>query len=115
MAEYKQVILVRMDLKMPRGKLVAQAAHACLAAVSESSKSKLKRWNDQGSKKVVLRVESQNELVKFFKRAKKAKLKAALIKDAGLTVLRPATATCVAIGPDVEEKLDKITGDLRVL
>ena len=113
--ELKQVILVRQDLKMPKGKLAAQVAHASIESMLKSSKIKLNKWKKQGYKKVVLKVKDKKQLLEYQKLAKKAKLKTALIKDAGRTVLRPGTITCLGIGPDYEEKIDKITGNLKPL
>ena len=111
----KQVILVRQDLKLPKGKLAVQCAHASLEAALESSKDNLNKWRRQGSKKVVLKVKDEDELLSFYKQAVEAKLKAILIRDAGRTVLKPGTTTAVSIGPDDEEKIDKITGKLKMV
>ncbi len=114
MTEYKQVILIRNDLKLPKGKSAAQAAHASVTAVMNSSKSKVDLWLKQGQKKVVLKVEDEKEMMKYLKMAKDAGLKTSLITDAGHTVVEPGTKTCIAIGPDDEEKIDKITGKLKM-
>ena len=111
----KQVILIRQDLKLPKGKLAVQCAHASLEAALESSKDKLNTWRRQGSKKVVLKVKDEAELFSFYEKASKASLKPILIRDAGKTVLKPGTATAVAIGPDEEDKIDKITGELKMV
>ncbi len=111
----KQVILVRKDLKLSKGKLATQVAHASVDATLKSNKLKVLTWRLQGMKKVVLKVENLKELLKYKKLAEKEKLKTALIKDAGKTELKPGTITCLAIGPDKEEKIDKITGDLKII
>jgi PTH2 family peptidyl-tRNA hydrolase len=113
--EYKQVIIVRQDLKLPKGKLAAQAAHASVEAVLKSSKDMVDRWRDEGMKKSVLKVADLNDLLKYEKLAKAEKLKTALITDAGKTVVEAGTVTCLAIGPDEEAKIDKITGKLQLL
>ena len=38
----------------------------------------------------------------------------ALITDAGRTTVEPGTITCLAIGPDSDEKIDKITKELKL-
>ena len=111
----KQVILVRMDLKLKAGKLAAQAAHASLDAALKTDKKSLSEWLDEGGKKVVLKVADEKELVELKKFADLEKLKNALIRDAGHTVLKPGTVTCLGIGPDSEEKIDKVTGKLKIL
>lgn len=113
--ELKQVILIRMDLKLPKGKLAVQAAHASVSAVINSDKEKVDEWNHSGMKKSVLKVEDEKELIKYLQMAKDAGLKTALITDAGRTVVEPGTKTCIGIGPDEEEKIDEITGKLSLL
>lgn len=111
----KQVILIRKDLKMPTGKISAQCSHASVEAVLKSNKTKVLNWQLDGSKKIVLKVSSLKELKKYEKLAKKAKLKTALIKDAAKTFFKRPTYTALAIGPDQDEKIDKITGRLKIL
>ncbi len=111
----KQVILVRNDLKLPRGKLSAQVAHASVEAVHRTPRLKLGKWKLQGSKKVVLKVKDLVELLNHEQKAKKAGLKTALITDAAKTFFTEPTKTCLAIGPDEEKKIDKITGKLKML
>ena len=115
MAELKQVILVRQDLKLPKGKLAAQAAHASVEAVLKSEDSMVKAWRSEGMAKIVVKVKDDKELIKYFQQAKDGGLVASLITDAGRTVIAPGTKTCVAIGPDQEEEIDKITGELSLL
>ena len=112
---YKQIILVRQDLKLPKGKLSAQAAHASVEAVLNSDKQKVREWRAEGMAKIVLKVKDEKELLFYLRQAKEAGLTAALITDAGRTVIAPGTKTCVSIGPDEEEKIDEITGKLPLL
>ena len=114
MPNYKQVILARQDLQLPKGKLAAQAAHAAVEAVLESEQKKVKAWCDQGMPKIVLKVNDLKELMKYNQLAKDAKLIAAVITDAGHTTVDPGTTTCLAIGPDDEEKIDKLTKELKL-
>jgi PTH2 family peptidyl-tRNA hydrolase len=111
---YKQVILVRKDLKMSAGKLSSQVAHGSTEAAFKSDDQKVKAWMKDGMKKVVLKVSGESELLKFKEDAEKNGLVCALIRDAGKTQIKPGTATCLAIGPDKEEKIDKVTGKLKV-
>ncbi len=111
----KQAILVRQDLKMPKGKLAAQVAHASLEAALKTHAKKRNAWLKEGGKKVILKVKSLKELLSYQKQAEKLKLKTALIKDAGLTFFKKPTITCLAIGPDRDEKIDKITSKLKLL
>ncbi len=112
---YKQVILVREDLKLPKGKLGAQCSHASVDATLKSDKKIVDLWKREGGKKVVLKVKDEKELLKYKRLADELGLKTALIKDAGHTVLEPGTITCLGIGPDLEEKIDKVSGKLKMM
>lgn len=112
---YKQAILVRADLKLPKGKMSAQAAHASVEAVLKSSKDLIKLWRDEGMAKIVLKVADEKELYKFVQIAKDDGLVTAVITDAGKTVIAPGTVTCAAIGPDKEELVDSIVKDLKLM
>jgi len=111
----KQCILVRKDLKMEKGKLSIQCAHASVESVLKSDKNIVEEWHNEGMKKIALKVEDKRELIKFKKMAEDVGLVTALITDAGLTVFKKPTVTCMAVGPDDDEKVDKITKGLKLL
>ncbi len=113
--EYKQVILARQDLKLQKGKLAAQVAHASVEAVLRSKSDSVKKWRSSGQKKIVLKVENLEELYKYKSDAEDSGLTTALITDAGRTAVAPGTVTCLAIGPDDEKKIDKVTGKLKMV
>ena len=115
MKEYKQVILIRKDLKMSKGKMSAQSAHASTDALLKSHKDDINAWKNQGMKKVILGVSDEKELLKLKIDAEDAGLVVAIVADAGRTELAPGTVTAVGIGPDDEEKIDKITGHLKLI
>ncbi|MBN1385406.1 peptidyl-tRNA hydrolase [Candidatus Woesearchaeota archaeon] len=112
---FKQVILVRKDLRLPKGKLAAQVAHASVESAYRVSEDKFSTWQSEGSKKVVLYVADLKELLGYQQLAKQEKLVASIITDAGRTVIAPGTVTCLGIGPDEEEKIDKVTGKLKMV
>lgn len=111
----KQALIVRTDLGMGKGKIAAQCAHAALAAYLKADPSDREQWQHGGQEKVVLKVQSEKELVTLFQKAKKARLPAALITDAGHTQIAPGTKTVVGIGPAEEDELDALTGELKLL
>ena len=113
--KFKQVILVRTDLKLPAGKLAAQVAHASVDSVMESDKKIITLWHREGMKKVVLAVKNEHELLKYAEQARREGLVTCVIVDAGRTVVAPGTKTCCGIGPDLEKKIDVVTGKLSVL
>ncbi len=111
----KQVILVRKDLKLPKGKMAAQVAHAALDAALKAEKSIMQDWMHSGAGKIVLSVDNEKELIRFFQLAKDSNLPSSLITDAGHTVVEPGTKTCVGIGPAKAEKIDALTGNLKLI
>lgn len=112
---YKQVIVVRKDLKMDKGKLAAQAAHASLEAYKKADADDVAAWEAEGMKKVVVTASDVKELMAIKELAKEAKLPYAVIRDAGKTQLEPGTVTAMGIGPAEEGRLDRITGRLKLL
>jgi PTH2 family peptidyl-tRNA hydrolase len=112
---YKQVILVRQDLKLPKGKLAAQVSHASVESLLKSHRDDIAKWRSEGMKKVILKVSDEKEIMKYKTKAEDFGLVVALIIDAGRTVLEPGTITCLGIGPDKEEKIDRVTGLLKMI
>ncbi len=111
----KQVIVVNEALALPRGKLAAQVAHAAVDAFTEASVTLQKRWFAQGMPKIILKAESEQELLQLENLARKAGLPVALIRDAGHTVVEAGTLTCLGIGPASAEAIDAITGHLKLV
>jgi PTH2 family peptidyl-tRNA hydrolase len=118
MVDYKQVILLRTDLKMGTGKKCAQSCHASISAadlVRVREKDVWKKWKELGQKKIVLKINNLDELHEIIRQLEKEKIIYFIVQDAGLTQLPPGTTTAVGIGPIISEKIDKITGDLKLL
>ena len=113
--EIKQIIVVRKDLGMSKGKTAAQVSHASVECVLRSHKDIVDVWRANGMKKVVLKVDNFEGLKKINMDAEDLGLTTAFIKDAGHTEVEPGTITCLGIGPDDEEKINKITGKLQML
>lgn len=118
--EYKQVVIVRTDIKMSKGKLAVQVAHAAVEAVircleSPICKENIFIWRSQGQKKIVVKVKSLDEILEIKKEAEDLGLITALIADAGLTEVPPGTITALAIGPAPANLIDKITKSLPLL
>ena len=110
----KQAIVVRTDLRMGKGKIASQAAHASVAALDRVTTATYNAWVSSGMKKIVLRINGKKTLLDLFNKAKR-KFPAALVKDAGLTQVKAGEPTCIAIGPAAEVDLDRLTGKLRLL
>ena len=127
MHRVKQVILIRKDLKMRRGKEIAQGSHASIEFLAGRIRRQLdgvgplevelsaveRAWLERGMAKVCLRVNSEEELVACHERALACGLQSHLIRDSGRTEFGGTpTLTACAIGPDEVERIDAITGHL---
>jgi PTH2 family peptidyl-tRNA hydrolase len=116
--DFKQVIVVRRDLKMSKGKTCVQVAHASVSSLEEARRSRpdwVERWFQQCQKKVALEVQSLEELLTLERRARELDLPCYLVSDAGLTELEPGTITTLGIGPAPSSLIDKVTGHLKLL
>lgn len=115
---YKQVIVVRTDLDMGKGKIAAQVAHAAVNTAfltKESHPAWFDSWWDSDYFKIVLKVDSLEELERIRMDAIKAGIPTTQIKDRGLTQIAVASITCIGLGPAPAELIDRVTGHLRVL
>jgi peptidyl-tRNA hydrolase, PTH2 family len=117
--ELKQVIVMRKDLNMRKGKMVAQGAHAsCMAVLGQqvAKSESLKNWLATGMKKVCVSVDSEEELNKIIHQAREKFLPCFVVTDAGHTEFHGVpTRTCCAIGPADSDIIDQITGNLKLL
>lgn len=145
----KQVIVIRKDLNMRKGKMAAQAAHASMKVFFDamwpnydesqykieqtslsscivimppliswtlSNREYFQNWIEGSFKKICVSVDSEKDLNKLYKKAKKKGIHCAEIIDCGLTEFGGVpTKTCIAIGPWDDKVLDKITGKLPLL
>ena len=124
---HKQVIVLRKDLKMRRGKECAQGAHASMAAILNLAKKnstklelelddRTEPWINGNFKKICCYVNSEEELVSLYKKAQELGVISSLIIDSGLTEFNGvSTKTAVAIGPDYNEVVDQITKHLPLM
>lgn len=113
----KQMIVMRKDLGMRKGKMVAQGAHASLkATLAHLDEDYVSLWLEGPFKKVCVSVDSEVELFEVLDKAKRYGIITALITDAGLTEFGGIpTHTCIAVGPAPDELLEPITGHLKLL
>lgn len=114
----KQVIVVRLDLAMGVGKIAAQAAHAAVLGLVEALAVNLTwvdGWRRDGQTKVVLAAEQLDIIMDIAEAAHRAGLPVAVVRDRGLTEVAEGTVTCAAVGPGPGDRIDAITGTLRLL
>ena len=115
---YKQAILVRTDLKMGKGKIAIQVAHA---SVSAAERARIhhplwwRSWLIEGQCKVALKVAGKEAIFSFKEHAEREGLPAYLVEDRGLTQIPPGSITCLGIGPGPADKIDRLTGQLPLL
>ncbi len=126
----KQVIVIRRDLHMRRGKEIAQGAHASSAwlafAVADAADHTTGvatitvdpvalAWISGSFRKVTLQVQTDEELVSLHEHALRLGLRSVLITDSGRTEFGGVpTRTALAIGPDLATEIDQVTGDLAI-
>ena len=126
----KQVIVMRNDLNMRKGKMIAQGSHASMMFLVESVLVAAQdpagsfhldagawQWLASGRmSKICVRVDSEPELLEVAAKAQAAGLPVHVITDAGLTEFGGVpTRTCAAIGPGAASRIDLITGHLKLL
>lgn len=132
----KQVLIIRRDLKMRRGKEIAQGSHASMAFLTEKAQYKglfsfwiglflliwtvikiwfhkpSRQWLQSSYAKVTCRVDSEADLNLLHEAAKKLGVKSKLIIDSGRTEFNGVpTPTALALGPDESDKIDQISGE----
>ena len=131
----KQVIVMRKDLRMRRGKEIAQACHASMSFLTRNTDTKEAReigdlwtrliindvdywvldWLEGSFRKICCSVDSEAELIAIYDKAVEAKLEVYMVEDNGMTEFGGVkTKTCLAIGPDYDECIDPITKDLKL-
>ncbi len=125
----KQVIVMRKDLGMRKGKMIAQGAHASLKVLLDAGTldeartsftlspwPALAAWLGGRFTKVCVGVDSEAALDAVVEAARSAGVPCALIVDAGHTEFHGVpTKTCCAVGPAWTEEVDAITGQLGLL
>ena len=128
---HKQVIVLRKDLNMRKGKMVAQGAHASVLAILEYDKSNMyprgeaklsshpdvHQWlNNEAFTKICVGVNSEQELLDIYSAAMDEGIPCSLITDSGKTEFggKP-TKTAVAVGPAESSRVDSITSKLELL
>lgn len=113
--ELKQVIIVNKKLGMSQGKIAAQVAHAAVNAIQKANIDIIERWMRHGHCKIVLQVETPQEIIDIKEKADRLELPTALIIDEGLNEIPTDSITALGIGPYYTDYIDGITGDLRLL
>ena len=111
----KQVMVVRTDLKMGKGKIAAQCCHGSIGAYKRTAPEKIKKWENEAYAKVVCKVGSLEELLEIKKQIAQRNISHFLVVDAGRTQIPTSSVTVLGIGPDEDEIIDEVTGDLMLI
>jgi PTH2 family peptidyl-tRNA hydrolase len=122
----KQIIAVRTDLNMGRGKIAGQVAHAAMEFLRESIMEHDHRhgvelsmpereWLFGDRTKIVVQGGNEASMLQLQQDAIDRGLQAHVIRDLGKTEVDPGTVTAVAIGPAHDYELIELTGHLRLL
>ena len=113
---FKMVILIRTDIKMSKGKVLSQVGHAVVeATIKAYTKTTLfYKWQADGEKIVILKVPNEKTLDTIINIANRKDVHNGIVVDAGLTEVSPGTKTLGFIGPDYEQKIDKLVGQLKL-
>ncbi len=108
-------ILVRQDLKMSKGKIASQCGHAVQDLILDCNKKTLRRYINQDSPKIILKVNNLNELDFIKNECDFKKIKYMEIIDMGKTQVNPDTLTVIGIGPLDKSIVPKCIKDLKLL
>jgi len=112
---------MRKDLNQRRGKEVAQGSHASMAFLSrrvasgEPLTDVQREWLASSFRKICVRVNSEQELLDTAAKAGELGVECHVITDSGLTEFHNVpTKTCLALGPDTDERLAPLTDHLQL-
>jgi PTH2 family peptidyl-tRNA hydrolase len=112
----KQVLVMRHDLKVRKGKLIAQGAHAAIGALKVAPFDWVKEWEEGGCTKICVHVPDENALLALTQKVAESKLPFYLVQDAGRTEFHgESTFTALGIGPAPADAIDLFTGTLPLL
>lgn len=115
---HKQALVIRLDLKMGRGKIAVQCAHAAVGASNEAHSKHLEWWNkwmDEGQAKIALKVPDLASIRELIVGARTRRIPYYVVADRGLTQVPPGSITCLGLGPAPVELIDPLTGNLPLL
>ncbi|EJW04631.1 peptidyl-tRNA hydrolase [Edhazardia aedis USNM 41457] len=109
-------IVVRVDLKMGKGKIAAQVGHAVSKVIDFLIENPeiWEEWKAAGEPKVILKA-SDEEINNVLSRAKRCNVKIHKVYDAGRTQVKAGSNTVIALGPAPKDILSMLTGDLKLL
>lgn len=117
MSDLRQIIVMRTDLNMRRGKMIAQGAHASMKAYVENPDDpRFVEWLSGKFTKIAVGIDSLDGLMEVERNAALKGLITTVVVDAGLTEFNGVpTTTCISVGPATKEELEGVTNHLKLL
>lgn len=114
-SEVVQYLVVRSDLRMPKGKGAAQVGHGVLLAVREVERTGigiewLKEWEASSYAKIVLQAQNLEELLQLKAEFDTQNLISVMVVDEGRNHVAPKTETVLAVQPMPKHIATKIVG-----
>ena len=100
---------------MGKGKIAAQCCHGSIGVYKKTDSSKIKKWENEAYAKVICKVKTLDELLELKRQADEKGISTYLVVDAGRTQIPTSSVTVLALGPDEDEIIDEVTGDLKLL
>lgn len=117
--DMQMIFCVRNDLKMGKGKIAAQVGHAVLGLYKQNLKEKrvnlLEKWEETGQAKIVVKINSETEMYNLVMKAQQMNIPTHIVHDAGKTQIASGSTTVLAIGPDFKNRLNQVTGHLKLM
>lgn len=115
---YEMIVIVRKDLKMSIGKTAAQVGHAVLTTYKQAIKSRqdiVNYWEGSGQAKIILGIETLEELITIKNKADSLSIPNSMIIDAGFNEVLPNSITCIGFGPGKVTEIALIKNQLHLL
>ncbi len=117
-SKYKQALVVRVDLAMGKGKIAVQCSHAAVSAAEEAKRTHpewWKAWWLEGQPKIAVKVRGEESILELQTLSRQTGLPHFVVRDRGLTQIKPGTITCIGVGPAPQPGIDRLTRELPLL
>ena len=110
----KQAIVVRKDIRMSKGKVAGQVAHASLKSYKNTPPYIQKEWDNTDYTKIILKCNNLETIYNLQEQADKENISNFIVHDLGHTQIHANSVTCIGLGPDTDKNIDKLTQDLKL-
>lgn len=107
--------LVRTDLKMSKGKIVAQCCHAVEDLITRCPRPLLLKYKNCNHPKICLRINDLDHMNEIINHCSDLSIQFYKVIDAGLTQVDPNTPTVLGIGPVSKQSTKHFLSSLKLL